>query len=224
VRCAAEVAVAIPLRYAQRGVGMAQAALGGARECVELRHYPARDALDRASGTQFYYHAHGSRRRPGDEHGHFHVFARTPGRGDRIPGRGERTCGLGDAASADPDFFHVAALSLDARGRPIRWFTTNRWVTGEHWADAARVIAALPLLRPRAAGRLAPVADWLDAMLRLYARPLAALIRRRDAVIARRAARSDLASVFEDRRLDVVTECAVDLPAHLARLQAAGRV
>ena len=79
-------------------------------------------------------------------------------------------------------------------------------------------------VRPRARGRLAPVADWLDAMLRLYARPLATLIRRRDAVIARRAARTDRAAVFEDRTLDVVTECAVDLPADLQRLHGTGRL
>jgi hypothetical protein len=32
---------------------------------------------------------------------------------------------------------HLVALSLDARGLPLRWFVTNRWVTGGQWADAA---------------------------------------------------------------------------------------
>ena len=217
MRDAAETAVAIPLRYAQRGIGMAQAALGGARACVELRHYPANDARDPASGTQFYYHAHGSRRRPADEHGHFHVFAPRPDTPSAMPAPD-------DTGTLPSGFVHVAALSLDAHGRPIRWFTTNRWVTGEAWTDAGSLIALLPGLRPRARGRLAPVADWLDAMLRLYARPLATLIRRRDAVIARRAARTDRVAVFEDRTLDVVTECAVDLPADLQRLHGTGRL
>ena len=211
LRDAAERAVSIPLRYARRGIGMAQAALAGARQFVELRHYPTNDVIDRATGTQFYYHAHGSTRRPRDEHGHFHVFARLP----EVPATG---------SASVPGFFHVAALSLDAQGRPIRWFTTNRWVTGERWTDAQRVVAALRSLRPRARGRLAPVAEWLDAMLRLYAEPLAALLRRRDAVIARRCARREPEAVFEDRRLDVVTECAVSLPERLRTLAAAGRL
>jgi hypothetical protein len=197
LRDAAERAVGIPLRYAERGTGLAQAALAGARECVELRHYPARDAVDPDTGTQFYYHAHGSSRRPRDEHGHFHVFAREPG---------------------EPGFVHVAALSVDARGLPLRWFATNRWVTGERWTDAARVASLLPALRPRARGRLAPVADWLDAMLVLHARPIAAMLARRDAAIARHATRRDLEAVLEDRSIDVVAETAVDLPARLERL------
>jgi hypothetical protein len=197
LRDAAERAVGIPLRYAERGTGLAQAALAGAHACVELRHYPARDAIDPGTGTQFYYHAHGSRRRPRDEHGHFHVFAREPG---------------------EPGFVHVAALSIDARGLPLRWFATNRWVTGERWADSARVTALLPGLRPRARGRLAPVADWLDAMLVLHARPIAALLARRDAAIARHAARRDLETVLEDRSIDVVAEIPVDLPDRLREL------
>ena len=34
---------------------------------------------------------------------------------------------------------HLAALSLDVNGQPVRWFTTNRWVTGEHWRPAVLI-------------------------------------------------------------------------------------
>jgi hypothetical protein len=64
------------------------------------------------------------------------------------------------------------------------------------------------------------VAQWLGAMVELYARPVAALLRRRDAVIARRSAGAPRERVLEDRSLDVVTEHRIDLPADLARLAA----
>jgi hypothetical protein len=193
---AAERVVRIQSRYAAAGIGLAQAALAGARELHTLRHYPAGDACDAASGSEFYYHAHGSRRPHPDEHGHFHLFVRREGHG----------------------FFHLAALSLDARGLPLRWFTTNGWVTGERWVDAHTVIAALPSFHPNARGRLAPVAAWLDAMVTLYADTLARLLRRRDAVIARRAAGRSLEAVLEDRRLDVVTESRLAFPSRLSRI------
>ncbi len=192
--------VTVQQQYAARGMTMAQAALAGARAFVPMRHYPSDDCVDRAGGTLFYYHAHGSRRRPSHEHGHFHLFVRTPDAGV---------------------FHHLAALSLDTCGWPIRWFTTNRWVTGERWIDAPAAIEALRRFHPRATGRLAPVAAWLDAMVTLYQDTLAALLHRRDASILRRTARSVADDVFEDRRLDVVSEVRIALPALLARLATA---
>ena len=206
-RAAAQTALAVQLRYAQAGVSLAQAALGGAREFVELRHYPAHDATDPATGTEFYYHAHGSSRRPAQEHGHFHLFKRfTPEALANLP---PAVCLPGESAQAQPGFVHIAALSLDARGLPLRWFTTNRWVTGERWLPAQAVIDCLPGLRPRARGRLAPVGEWLNAVLQLHAQPLAALIRRRDRLVQPHQ--------FEDRRVDVLSQCRVDWPGRLAR-------
>lgn len=202
---AAERAVALQLAWARRGTSLTQAALAGARRCELLRHYPAQDLVDAEAGTVAYYHAHASRRRPADEHGHFHVFARRE---------------AGDPSS----FLHLGGLSLDAQGRALRWFTTNRWVTGERWADAAEVQAALARFRLRARGRLAPVATWLEAMVRLYRDDLAALAHRRDAQLDRRAAAyPSRDALLEDRRLDVVTERRIDLPARAAALlRAAG--
>lgn len=193
---AAEQVVQVQSRYAQAGIGLAQAALAGARRCEPLRHYPAADVIDRQRGLQFYYHAHSSHRPHPDEHGHFHLFVR----------------------NETEDFFHVAALSLDARGWPLRWFTTNRWVTGERWVGAAQATAALPHFRPATHGRLAPVAQWLGAMVVLYEHTLATLLRRRDEMVNRRLARAPAEVVFEDRGLDVITENRVSLPQRLAQL------
>lgn len=189
-------AVGIPLRYAQRGVGMAQLALAGARHFETWRHYPQGDAHDRVHGTQFYYHAHGSRRTRADEHGHFHLFVRP----------------------APERFHHLAALSLDGLGRPLRWFTTNGWVTGEQYRDAAQLLPLLDGFSLTCRGRLAPLAAWLQSLVRLYRAPLSRLLVRRDAMLWRHARGRELEAVLQDRRLDVLSQCAIDLPTRIARI------
>lgn len=202
LQLAAEQVIAVQAHYAAAGVGLAQAALGGARRFDTLRHYPAGDVIDRAGHSQFYYHAHDSHRRPAQEHGHFHLFVR------------------GGEPGA---FFHLAALSLDAHGWPLRWFTTNRWVTGERWVDATTAIAAIPGFQPRAQGRLAPVARWLSAMVALHADALAALLRRRDTMVARRLQHTPAGQLYEDRRLDVITQTQVSLPRRLQHIAGMAR-
>lgn len=201
-QAAADV-VAVQARLARAGIGMAQAAMAGATRCETLRHYPRGDVIDRANGSQFYYHAHGAGRRPPAEHGHFHLFVRN--------------------LAGESSFSHLAGLSLDDQGWPLRWFCTNRWVTGEHWLPAPQLIAALACFQPRTAGRLAPVARWLAAMVQLYAGVLAGLLHRRDRLVARRLAHTPAETLFEDRRLDVITATQVALPARLQRLAGLAR-
>ncbi|MBQ0960809.1 hypothetical protein KAK06_17780 [Ideonella sp. 4Y11] len=195
IDAAAEL-VAVQMALARRGLGLAQAALAGARRIETLRHYPRGDVIDTDNRSQFYYHLHRSSRCPPEEHGHFHLFTRRP----------------------DGGFSHLAGLSLDDRGWPIRWFTTNRWVTGETWLAAPALCADIDRFAPRTAGRLAPVARWLGAMVRLHRDSLKALLRRRDAVVARQLQRRKAEDFFEDRRHDVLTEQRIDLAHTLSRL------
>ncbi len=195
---AAALVTRIQLRYAQQGISIARAALAGATTHEALRHYPRHDVVDRTAGTRFYYHAHPSQRRPKDEHGHFHLFVYEA----KVPAR----------------FYHLAGLSIDARGQPLRWFTTNRWVTGERWQSATRIERDLPHFRIRSRGRMAPVADWLTGMVRLFSPQLSTLVRRRDAVMTRRFTKRDRETTFEDRCLDVVTECTASLPQRIMQL------
>lgn len=197
LHASAQTALAVPLRYAQAGTSLAHAALAGARLFEALRHYPERDVVDAGAGTRFYYHAH---RLDDPEHGHFHLFAQ-----GRRPG----------------DFMHLAALSLDARGQPVQWFTTNRWVTGEHWRPAPQLLPRLRRWRVRTGGRLAPVANWLNAMVALYADELAQLLQARDARMAPLLAgrsRAACEAVFEDRSLDVISACPALLAPKISQL------
>lgn len=189
VQSCAQVALAVPLRYAQAGSSLAHAALAGARDFEILRHYPRSDVVDRRAGTRFYYHAH---RLDEPEHGHFHLFA-----DGKAPG----------------EHLHLVALALDVRGQPLRWFTTNRWVTAGRWAPAPEVWRHLKSFDIRCGGRLAPVARWLTAMVVLFADDLQNLLQARDAVLAPHLSAAACADrVFEDRELEVLSEC----PALLA--------
>jgi len=224
VREAADRVVAIQMRYAQQGIGLAQAAMAGVATLEPWRHHPRADIIDHRNASQFYYHAHESSRSPADEHGHFHLFSRLSGRADHEKSTGQAGWSAG---SSEPDsaegFVHLVALSLDARGLPLRWFVTNRWVTGGRWADAGAVIAALARFHPQARGRLAPVGEWLSAMIVLYGQTIAALLRRRDALVARRTAGVDPKAFFEDRSVDVITEHRIFLGRRLASVAGSAR-
>lgn len=191
-RAAADV-LAVQWQYASRGRSLAAAALAGARRFVEWEHHPRGDHVDRTSGARFFYHAHPADERAAGEHGHFHLFVRTPGRAGSIS--------------------HLVGISLDAKGLPLRLFTTNRWVTGEAWCDAATLGRLVPRLSLRATGRLAPVARWLEGMVALHDDVVVELLHERD----RRLGHDPAA--LEDRALHIVSQRGVSLPQ---RLQAPG--
>ena len=93
--------------------------LKGEGTFYEWNHYPDGDVFDNESHSQYYYHAHPAEERPG-EHGHFHVFLRPKG----MP------AGIAPAKVADfeppddPDdaLCHLAAISMDPKGFPIKLF------------------------------------------------------------------------------------------------------
>ncbi len=197
----AEQAVAIPLAYAQRGQPLALVALAGARHFEPLRHYPVRDMVDPLHGTRAYYHSHDAMARWGNaepaEHGHFHLFWDGAHPGTHV---------------------HLAALSLDARGQPLRWFATNRWVTAGRWVDAAALVRRLPTFQLQVRGRLAPLARWLTAMVQLFADELAALLHERDAALAAASRGRSRRSVWADRRIEVLAHTDAALAPRLQRL------
>jgi hypothetical protein len=199
MRDAAAGARALALVEAMAAGGCSPVSLltGGAVP-VPLAHYPDGDIYDFASHAQAYYHLH----RRG-ETGHVHLFLRPrgmpPGLAPLLP-------------PPEPNSpCHLAAIGLDAAGQPTELFTTNRWVTGEAWYSAAAVTAMLPRFRLAAAGRLQPVAEFLEALVAFYAKDIADLVCQRDAAVAAWGKAHPGVFALDDPRLEVTSRRAVDL-------------
>ena len=189
--------------------------LRGQGTFYELEHYPPDDVIDRDTHAQYYYHAH----RGAVEHGHFHTFLRAPG----MPAGVAPVAYSGAEIwpSGDEAISHLIAISMDAFGRPIGLFAVNRWVSAETWYPAEDVIRLLDRFVIGHAFPSWPVNRWIGAMLQLFRPQVEALVRHRDTVVeAWRNAHPD-ADVFEDRRLDVTGEFAIDVDAQIAAVVAA---
>ena len=156
---------------------------------VTWEHYPPGDVFDRDSGAQWYYHSHNG---PPDsaEHGHFHCFVRPLGK--------------------DGPIHHLIAVGVDAYGKAIRLFTVNQWVVDDAWADADTTIALLDRFDVHMARPSYLVNRWLTAMLVLHQAEIADLIRQRDARLEAHLAPEGV-TPRQDRALEVVSQCAVDL-------------
>jgi hypothetical protein len=184
----------------------------------EWNHYPEGDVFDPRSNAQYYYHAHPKEERPG-EHGHFHTFLRPKGMPPGIepaplpdfePPEGEN-----DALS------HLIAISCDKQGVPSKLFTTNRWVTGEVWysaGDVCRMVNYFVIdhVRPSWAVNL-----WLSNMLILFRPQIRKLIIGRDQAVDAWAAAHQSDSVYEDRELEVTTECGISVSEQITAIREA---
>jgi hypothetical protein len=186
-------------------------------EFIEYEHYPRDDVYDPETHAQYYFHAHPQTRGDWNDYGHFHTFLRPKGRPQQIrPGASPRTPGAD--ATGEP-VFHLIAISMNRQGRPVRLFTTNRWVTAETWYAAPDIIAMLDRFVVDLAKLSWPLSRWISAMITLYRADIERLILGRDARIAHwRDAHPDR-NVFEDRALEVTSAMAIDLDARLALIR-----
>ena len=187
----------------------------------EWNHYPEGDVFDPRSNSQYYYHAHPKDLRPG-EHGHFHTFLRPKG---MPPGIAPAPLDDFEPLEGDNDALsHLIAISCDKQGGPIKLFTTNRWVTGEVWysaEDVCRMVDYFVIdhVRPSWA-----VNVWLSNMLVLFRPQIRALIRGRDKAVEAWAAEHPTKNVYEDRELEVATECEISVPGQVAAVRNALKV
>jgi hypothetical protein len=223
------------------GDSVVSEALGSAAGFYEWRHYPEGDVYDPRTHAQYYYHAHPPGERAANEHGHFHAFLRP-----RSMPAGVRPLMLPELAIPDAPaqphgpvlpparqpnqgedndkLSHLVAISMDARGVPIRLFTTNRWVTGETWYGAEDVVRMLDRFAVEISGPSRPLNDWITAMFALFRPQMRALLADRDAAIMnwRRRHRGKI-HVFEDRRLEVTSATDIDIDDQFQRVEAALR-
>ena len=200
------------------------------------RHYPDGDVFDAATHAQYFYHLHPPGERGADEHGHFHTFLRARGMppGVRplvlpelaIAGSPAAPVSVPSAPQAHEDgdpWCHLVAIAMNAAGRAIRLFTTNRWVTGETWYRAADVAAMLDRFAVDAATS-GPLDRWVTAMIGLYRPDIVALVASRDeTVMGWRRRRRGKVHVFEDRRLEVTSALDIDVSAQCRAVETALR-
>jgi len=192
--------------------------LRGQGTFYEWDHYPQGDVFDRDTHAQYYYHAHPVELR-GGEHGHFHTFLRPKG----MPA-GVKPAKVADYhPPADPDdaLSHLVAISMDRAGRPIRLFTTNRWVTGEIWYTAEDVIRMLDRFEIDHAWPSWPTNIWVGAMLVLFRPQIDSLIRMRDETVASWRPRDPDISVFEDRDLEITSLAEISVDAQIRAVERA---
>lgn len=195
--------------------------LRGTGPFFEWRHYPPNDVYDPEFHAQYYYHAHPPEERVSGEHGHFHTFLRPLG----MP-EGVKPVPLPDLAPDEDGngaLSHLIGISMDKSGRPIRLFTTNRWVTGETWYAAEDVIRMLDGFVVDHARPSWPLNRWLTAVVRIYRPLILDLLRRRDVRIAEWQAANPDCNVYEDRRLEVTSEMDVSLEEQVQRVELACR-
>lgn len=183
------------MKFDAAGMTPVSAVLPADSQIFEWRHYPEGDVSDPATGCQFFYHAH-PKLEQWDEHGHFHLF-----------GHGRNSVALS----------HLIAISVDRESQPVRLFTTNRWVTDEHWLDGMAVIELLARYKIQKSGRLGLVGEWLTDLMVLFGPQVEALLLARNGEVERRiAAGPDRDAVFEDRQLECVSYMEIDLGRQLS--------
>jgi len=186
--------VACLQEFAARNTNAVLAILGDA-PFVANRHYPDGDLVFGAGCWRAYYHGHDMPGAPDSRmHGHFHIFARP------------------DESAA---FAHVAGLAVDGHGQPLKWFTTNHWVTGEAWRPAEHLASHIPPPEPQDAE---PAARWLSAMLRFGAPHFPDMLAARDAALAEHCGRTGQSeeAARADRGLYMLSEREIDLMGELS--------
>jgi hypothetical protein len=166
--------------------------LQGVSQVEQERKYPEHGLAFAGNGVRAFYHCHVAASRPANEHGHFHLFLHA-----------------GGEPAARQNWTHLAGLSMDRLGQPLRWFTVNRWVTDGRWLSAAKLMALLQQDRPTTG--LLLVETWLLAMLAVYRHELELLLTTRDQIVMQLMTNPNDSAFLEDRRHYELSTCAIDL-------------
>lgn len=201
VQAAAQTLIDCLQDFADRGqVPLAATVEGVDAPCLWQQYHgdEATPLGTRPEALHYYYHSHAVSGGLQHEHGHYHLFAQLGADGDNTP-----------------RYTHIVAIGVDARGLPLRLFTTNRWVTDETWLPADRVIG----MAERIAADTGPTTDsserWLRAHMGIFAPQIAALLGHRDQRIKARLEGGGRPGLLEDRRMHVLSQCRVSVEEQL---------
>ena len=106
---------------------------------------------------------------------------------------------------------HLVGISMNASGFAQALFTTNRWITADHWYAAEDVIRMLDCFEIDHAWPSWPTNRWITAMLKLFRPQIEDVIRARDVAIADWQKRHPGEDPFEDRDLDILSRVEVSV-------------
>ena len=185
---------------------------------TEWEHYPPGDVHDKETGAVWFYHAHArdaGEQRPWEEHGHFHLFVYS-----RHLGEGAEPIALPAERDVEKGgLCHLAAVSFNLQGAPVKIFTTNRWVAAEWMYRAEDVI---PLIDRFAISKddFALTSRWLEAALRLYRPQIEWALTARDELLDE-AAKADPDGFAEDKDIEVTSAIDFDLAGQIDAIEAA---
>ena len=159
------------------------------------RKYPTERLRFGNDQWRAYYHSHSDQYpAPWQEHGHFHLFYRVDETGDSAV-----------------DWSHVAALSMNAEGQPVRWFTVNNWVTGDRWVEASGLVDRIRF----STDGDRPVSRWLACMTGFYHATIIDLLLARDQVLDVARNGESLSNALLDRNIYFLSDQAIDLKREL---------
>jgi Domain of unknown function (DUF6969) len=186
-------------------------------EFLQWDHFPKGDVVDWESHSQYYYHAHTKAGRPG-EHGHFHTFMRYKGMSKKLK---PMALEIPQEDNDDRIGSHLIGISMDKKGFPIKLFTTNRWITDETWYTGEEVISMLGDFEIDHTYPSWATNRWLTGMVRLFRAQIEDLILKRDKKIKMWQKKHPGKDVFEDRDLEVLSQCKVSVEEQIRGLEKA---
>lgn len=171
-------------------------------------HYPSDDVIDHESGSQYFYHSH---RAEDNEHGHLHLFW-------HADARGRRTHRKHVQSSSNWSPSHLLAIGLASNGLPTSLFTTNQWVTGGYWFDAAKTLKMLSRFSLGETGPYAPVNRFINGLLALYKDEIQQLLSARDNEITTLLKKHPWQSLQEKEQAETLSLVALDWVGDLEKL------
>ena len=144
-------------------------------------------------GWRAYYHCHANNEAINHlfeaEHGHFHIFARL---------------------SENPETWsHVAALSIDDMGQPLRWFMVNHWVTGETWLNAPLLLKQIQHIPFNEQSSL--LERWILSILAVHEDEINQLLVLRDQGLTNSNSLDIAEELKQDRSFYLLAEQAINL-------------
>lgn len=166
--------------------------LQGVTQVEQNKKYPEHGLSFAHLGVRAFYHCHDAVSAHANEHGHFHVFLAPD-----------------DKQVALSDWVHLAGLSMDQFGQPLRWFSVNRWVGGGQWRTAPELTGLLEQVPT--SPKLLLVEEWLLAMLKVFHQEIEQLLIARDHYLTQHTVRTTLQAILDNRHYYELSTCTIDL-------------